>query len=185
MRLPSVGGPRNGAVLVYGFGPYGQFEHNVTEAVVRSLRRRGDLVTAVFNVRFNRAMFLRVLKRHTPRMIIGLGQHRTAHKLRLERKAVNQMGRRGATLKPIDPRGPDARFVNLYLAETAGTTVAYDAGTYVCNFSMYLALDYCGTRGCRFAFVHIPKDYDVAAAADYLGTAIAAARINTRRMRRT
>jgi pyrrolidone-carboxylate peptidase len=160
-------------VLVYGFGPYDDFEHNVTEAVIRRLRPHRRLATEVFGVRLSRTMFRRALARHRPAIVIGLGQHRTGRKLRLERKAVNLMGRRGGPLRPIDRSGPARLFVNLHLPETAETTVAYDAGRFVCNFSMYLMLQHCREAGCRFGFVHIPHGYAAAAAAAYVRNAVA------------
>jgi len=159
---------RGGKILVYGFGPYEGFEHNITQAVIRRLRPRRGLATEVFSTRFSRGMFLRALRRHAPDTVIGLGQHRTGRKLRLERKAVNRMGRRGEVGRPIDPKGPAQLFVNLNLPETMATTVTYDAGSYVCNFSMYWMLRACRQTGCRFAFIHIPKHYEVAAAVAYL-----------------
>jgi len=164
--------------LVYGFGPYGEFEQNISDAVIQRLRRRQGLVKEVFPTRFSRTMFLDALRRHAPAMVIGLGQHRTGHKLRLERRAVNRMGHRGKVARPIDPAGPARLFVNLHLPETMETTVTYDAGAYVCNFSMYWMLRACLDTGRRFAFIHIPRHYDEAAATAYVSLAIQAARRN-------
>jgi pyrrolidone-carboxylate peptidase len=159
-------------ILVYAFGPYEEFADNVSEAVIARLRPRLGLATEVFAVRFDRAMFLRTLQRHRPDIVIGLGQHRTGRKLRLERKAVNRFGHRGGPWRQISPSGPPACFADLRLPETAATRVTCDAGTYVCNFSMYLTLEYCRRRGCRFAFVHIPRHGDIRAVAAYLRYAI-------------
>jgi len=161
-----------GKILVYAFGPYAAFEHNITQAIIRRLGARHGLATEVFSTRFSRSMFLTALSRHAPDIVIGLGQHRTGRKLRLERKAVNRMGRRGEAGRPIDPEGPARLFVSLRLPETTATTVTYDAGSYVCNFSMYWMLRVCRQTGCRFAFIHVPRHYDIAAATAYLRLAI-------------
>lgn len=161
-------------ILVYAFGPYEEFADNVSEAVVAALRPQRGLVTEVFPVRFDRAMLLRGLRQHRPDIVIGLGQHRTGRKMRLERKAVNRFGPRDGPYRAISPKGPAALFANLHLPETSATRVSYDAGTYVCNFSMYLTLEYCRKRGCRFAFVHIPRHTSIGAAAAYLRSAVRA-----------
>ena len=167
---------RRTKILIYGFGPYGGFGHNITQAILRRLGRRRGLATRVFTTRFSRGMFLTALRQHAPQIVIGLGQDRTGRKLRLERKAVNRMGRRGEVGRPIDPKGPAQLFVNLHLPETTATTVAYDAGSYVCNFSMYWMLRACRQTGCRFAFIHVPRHYDVAAATAYLRLAVRVAK---------
>jgi pyroglutamyl-peptidase len=159
-------------VLVYGFGPYEEFDSNISETVVGSLDPTPNLIRQVFDTQFNRDMFQRALRQHSPDIIIGLGQHRSARKLRLERTAVNQRRERRSTLKSVSRTGPPMRYVNLRLPEDDNTTVAYDAGTYVCNFSMYVCLEYCVTSGARFAFIHVPRDYDVALATAYVSRAV-------------
>jgi len=149
-------------ILIYGFGPFGGYDNNVSEAVVRMLRPGRHVVTEVFPTRFSRAMFLLAMKKHAPDIIIGLGQHRLA------RKAVNLRGRRGERPRSIAASGPADLPATLRLPRTVETTLAYDAGTYVCNFSMYVLSDWCNRHGCRFAFVHIPRRYPPARAAAYL-----------------
>ncbi len=144
-------------VLIYGFGPYMSFRENVTEKTIRTLPRMAGVRTRVFDVRFDRAMFERALARAKPDIVIGLGQHPRARKLRLERRAHP----RG------DPR--TGRRVTLDLPHTADTTVTYDAGDYVCNFSMWIAGGWCGKNGARFAFIHVPGGYPPRRLARYLG----------------
>ena len=158
--------------LVYGFGPYEEFDRNISEAIVGSIDHAPDLIREVFDTRFSRAMFQRTLRRYSPDLIIGLGQHRSARKLRLERTALNQWGDRRPPYKSVSKTGPPRLYVNLRLPEDDYTTVAYDAGTYVCNFSMYVCLEHCATTGSRFAFIHVPKDFDVALASAYVSRAV-------------
>lgn len=143
-------------ILVYGFGPYQSFRDNVTERTIRALPPRLRVQRRVFDVRFDRRMFERALERARPDVVIGLGQHPRARKLRLERRAHA----RG------DPAR--ARFVSLALPRTARTTVTYDAGDYVCNYSMWVVQGWCAKRGARFGFIHVPKDYPPARLAAYL-----------------
>jgi pyrrolidone-carboxylate peptidase len=144
------------AVYIYGFGPYMSFRDNVTERTVRALPRIAGVQRRVFEVKFDRAMFERALARARPDIVIGLGQHPRARKLRLEQRS--------------HPRGNPrvARFVSLRLPRTADTTVTYDAGDYVCNFSMWVAGAWCARSGARFAFIHVPRDYAPARLVRYL-----------------
>ena len=147
-------------VLIYGFGPYQSFRTNVTERTLRSMQAPRGTVLHVFDVRFDRAMFERVFERVRPAAVIGLGQHPRARRLRLERRA--------------HPRGnpAKARYVTLDLPRTDDTTVTYDAGDYVCNFSMWVGTDWCARHGARYAFVHVPKDYAPAKLEAYLRHAV-------------
>jgi pyrrolidone-carboxylate peptidase len=158
--------------LVYGFGPYEEFDTNISEAIVGLLDPMPNLIREVFDTRFNRAMFQRSLNQHSPDIIIGLGQHRSARKLRLERRALNQWGKRNSTQRSITRNGPPRLYVNLRLPEDESTTIAYDAGTYVCNFAMYVCLEHSLTSGARFAFIHVPRDYDVVRATTYVSKAV-------------
>jgi pyrrolidone-carboxylate peptidase len=158
--------------LVYGFGPYEEFDRNISEAILELLDPSPELVREVFDTRFSRAMFQRSLRQHSPDVIIGLGQHRNARKMRLERRALNRWVDRRSTLKSVSKTGPPRLHVNLRLPEDENTAVTYNAGTYVCNFSMYVCLEHFITSGARFAFIHVPRDYDVALATAYVSKAV-------------
>ncbi len=164
--------PAPHGVFVYGFGPYDRFRHNITETIVRRLQRAPGLTTAVFPVHFRRAMFLAPVRRARPKVIIGLGQRRGGRKLRLERQAVNRRGGRGERLRPVTPFGRSRLPVTLRLPRTAGTRLSTDAGTYVCNFSMYVFLEHCRATGARFAFIHVPRRHNVRAATAYVSRVV-------------
>ena len=135
------------SVLLYGFGPYGPFPDNVTERTLRALRPPPGVALRVFAVRADQRLFESALTRLRPAVVIGLGQHPRARKLRLERRAH----------APGDPSR--ARFATLTLPRARDTTVTYDAGDYVCNFSMWVAAGWCARHGARFAFVHVPRRF--------------------------
>ena len=141
-------------ILVYGFGPYQTFRENVSERSVLSLTRSLRVHRKVFDVKFDRAMFERTLERLKPEVVIGMGQHPRARKLRLERRARRT--------------GCAPRAVSLDLPRTADTTVTYDAGRYVCNYSMWVVQGWCAKHGARFAFMHVPMNYAPARVARYL-----------------
>lgn len=128
--------------LIYGFGPYEEFDRNISETIVRLLDSAPNLISEVFYTRFSRVMFQRILRHNSPDIIIGIEQHRSARKLRLGRRALNQWHERHSMPKSFSITGPATLYVNLRLPEDDNTTVAYDAGNYVCNFSKYVCLEY-------------------------------------------
>lgn len=146
-------------ILVYGFGPYRQFTDNVTEKIVSQLGEIDRVHRVVFPVAFDRGMFTGEFERVKPDLIIGLGQHSRAKKIRIERRARNMQRADKGTPKRIQ-RGNDKR-MSLALPKLSGTTVTYDAGDYVCNYSMWMAESYAEMHDAKAAFLHIPRDLDV------------------------
>jgi len=59
---------------------------------------------------------------------------------------------------------------NLKLDRDRQARFSTDAGDYVCNYSMYVILDYVKRHHLptRFGFVHIPHDYNLAKAKRFL-----------------
>ena len=147
-------------ILIYGFGPYQQYASNVTEVTLRGMRLPRNTFKRVFEVRFDRHMFERAFETIQPDVILGLGQHPRAQKLRIERRTY----RRGRSIQ--------SRFATLSLPHTSETTVAYDAGDYVCNYSMWIGTEWCMRNDARYGFLHVPKDYTTTKLARYLRQAI-------------
>lgn len=146
-------------LLIYGFGAYANYPGNISEQVLSQFPALKSVRKVVFDVRFDRRMFETVVLEETPEIVLGLGQHPRARKLRLERRARNLKTSTNGVSGPVTPRGPSDRYANLPLPETALTTTSYDAGTYVCNYSMYLMGEYCARSGGRFGFIHIPMNH--------------------------
>lgn len=154
-------------VMVYGFGPYRQFENNITQQIVRKLPSSPNLQKIVFPVRFNKKQFTDAVKKHRPDLVLGLGQCSRGRLLRIERRAVNKRRNRKEE-KPhsITRGGVRSLKTTLKLEQLAPgkqAKLSSNAGDYVCNFSMYVILDYLRrhTGGiARFGFVHIPHQYD-------------------------
>lgn len=148
---------KNQKILVYGFEPFLQYTKNVTEDIVEQLSRDSGVVGHIFPVVFDSAMFTQKLNEICPSLVIGMGQDSRARKIRIERKAQNQ--RRNhleSNTHRIAKNGPEHLFCNSSVNKPEGTTVTYDAGTYVCNFSMYVCLEYCIPKGVPYTFLHIP-----------------------------
>ncbi len=49
--------------------------------------------------------------------------------------------------------------MSLNIPRSRVSTMAYDAGDYVCNFSMWLAETFADANGRRAGFLHIPRDF--------------------------
>lgn len=146
--------------LIYGFGAYANYTHNVTVEIIEQVHRRGIAPAMVFETRFSRAMFEHALLKHKPGVVIGLGQDSRARKVRIERKAVNWRKPLAGKGQPISRNGAKQLYVPLKIQSLPGTTIAYDAGDYVCNFSMYVMCQWCQVTGAKFAFLHLPLAVD-------------------------
>lgn len=159
--------------LIYGFGPYEHFKSNLTEIIVLELRKVLDVSTHIFPVVFAQEMFVDVFDEVRPDVIIGLGQHPRARKFRIERRARNWMipGRQPPGHE-ISPGAMPQAFATLSLPRDHRTTISYDAGTYVCNYSMWQMHRWCQERGARWAFLHVPLSRDVCPVVDYLKQAV-------------
>lgn len=152
-------------LLVYGFGPYKQFEKNITQAIVKKLPRSANLKKIVFPVRFNKAQFIAAIRKNDPDVILGLGQCSSGTKLRIERRAINlRRNNKDEKGRAIMRGGAKALRPTLHLHKSAfggQEKTSRNAGDYVCNYSMYIILDYLKSRqsAARFGFIHIPYDY--------------------------
>ena len=150
-------------LLIYGFGPYRHFQDNVTEKIVRRLPRREGHKKIVFRVKFHKAQFLNAIKQHRPDLILGLGQCAHGERLRIEAQAANR--RRNSPddkARSILPGGSPSLKTNFRLALGRQGKSSNKAGEYVCNYSMYVILDFIKRHRLpiRFGFIHIPHGYD-------------------------
>jgi pyroglutamyl-peptidase len=160
-------------LLIYGFGPYRQFKDNVTEKILRQFPRRAGLKKIVFPVRFHKSQFINAIQKYKPDVILGLGQCSRGRSLRIERQAVNKRrNEKSDEPRRILPGGPARLRTNLKL--TLGGRYSNNAGEYVCNYSMYLMLDFINRRHLPicYGFVHIPYRYDYKKALRLLANAI-------------
>jgi pyrrolidone-carboxylate peptidase len=150
-------------IFVYGFGPFEEFTTNISEAVIAELAVDPRLLCHVFAVRFDRQMFEIEFNRHKPQLIIGLGQCRSGDTLRWECLAVNAMRheRHGAAT-PIETNCGDT-FLNVSLTAPQHPFCApsNDAGSYVCNFSMWVAEQWARANEAKYGFIHIPLTLEV------------------------
>lgn len=183
--------------LITGFEPFGRYRENPSEVVVRSLpgivareMPEVELATAILPVSFARAreQLIDLLSRMEPDIYIGVGLRPGATHVAVERVAVNLADARSPDNdgvrpvdEPIDPRGPAAYFSTLPVKaivkrmreEGIPAAVSNSAGTFLCNYVMYLALRYSSEHGnpARSGFVHVPFSHHQvnAVGADWAG----------------
>jgi pyroglutamyl-peptidase len=158
-------------ILLYGFGPYRQFNDNVTARILREVPHRRWLKKAVFPVKFQRSQFIQAVEQFTPDVILGLGQCSRGRLLRIETRAINKRrSSKKEKARPIVARGAPKLLTHYRFQLRGHARRSRNAGDYVCNYSMYVILDFLKRRQLpiRFGFVHVPCRYDVMKAARLL-----------------
>ena len=159
-------------VFIYGFGPYLSFEDNITQKIVESLRdvtiKGFEIKLKAFDVKFDESMFLAPIKRFKPNYILGMGQHPRARRIRIERRGVNLMNHPHQPPKPIKSSSDEVIYTSLKVSPCEASYVTYDAGTYVCNYSMYTLESFAESLGYKYAFFHVPKNFKVKQAARFI-----------------
>lgn len=162
--------PLNPKILIYAFEPFGKYRSNTSARVLAALPDHSDWYKAVLPVRFEAPIFLDFAQSVDADYILGLGQCPRGKLIRIERKAFNWMGDRSSDLNQAIDDGPDSISCNWRIPVTSQRRDSYDAGRYVCNYSMYVLNRYAQAHGKKYAFLHIPKDYSVTGAARQIQT---------------
>lgn len=149
-------------ILIYGFEPFGAYRRNITEAIVSRLRPGPNRHARVLPVRFEPEIFLPLAEELRPDYLLGLGQCPRGELLRIERRAHNgRRARREDVPASIEPGGPASIAPNWRLPGGKYWRDSYDAGRYVCNYSMYLLGRRALNTDSRYAFVHVPRTFAV------------------------
>jgi len=162
-------------LLIYGFGPYRQFSDNITARILQKLPKRKPIKKIIFPVRFRKTQFTKAVTEFEPDIILGLGQCSRGRLMRIENVAANQRrNSRREKPKMITPRGAATLATTLKLNLGRNARSSRNAGDYVCNYSMYVILDFLkrGGQPIPFGFVHIPHQYDEKRAGRLLTKAI-------------
>jgi pyrrolidone-carboxylate peptidase len=113
-------------------------------------------------VKFHRAQFIKAVEKYQPDTILGLGQCSRGRHLRIESRAVNKRrSNKSAKARRISAGGARRMPTNLKLDLGREARVSRSAGDYVCNYSMYVILEYIRQRrfSIRFGFIHVPHGY--------------------------
>ncbi|OWY21870.1 hypothetical protein C7N43_16885 [Sphingobacteriales bacterium UPWRP_1] len=166
-------------ILLTGFGKFGNFEQNPTEAIVNGFNNCCSGVSVsrcVLEVNFNTVpvVYAQILQQVQPQLILNLGLAAETPALQLEKVALNTGfdTYRGKTHFTLQPGAPDAYFSNLpvehiarYLCQNGIPALRSNhAGHYLCNMLYFLSLQWCAQQGnCHALFVHLPFTTQLAA----------------------
>jgi pyroglutamyl-peptidase len=167
-------------ILLTGFGPFPGAPFNPTEPLVaRLLRLRRpalsdvELTGHIFPVTYTAVdrELPGLLAKHRPQAVLMFGlATRTPH-LRIETRARNAVttlwpdadharARKGSIAGGADaqPFGPHtAKLLRAAVATGIDARASRDAGSYLCNYLSWRAIEACGDSGPRLAaFVHVP-----------------------------
>ena len=151
-------------IWVYGFAPFLHYPENITEKINLRLQDDKSLSHVRFDVlpvRFEPEIFRKPVEALKPEFVLGMGQYPRGQKVRIERKAYNwqQDKRQHPHLaEPIIEGSSDTLSPNWILPPTAMSWRSYNAGRYVCNYSMYHLTHLAQSHHFKYAFLHIPKD---------------------------
>lgn len=155
--------------FVYGFGAYEEFQQNITADIIKNLCPTLNHSSCIFDVNFDQKMFETALESIKPTHILGLGQSRQGEKLKLESRAINAMAKKGDTPIPIEPAAIEyIDTLSWQLPSSEICELSEDAGTYVCNYSMWVVSNWARSNNAHFAFLHIPHTFDLKTATQYV-----------------
>ena len=164
-------------VLITGFEPYWDYPVNSSWVVAEKVATRGavgiDIVIEQVPVSFSRVhVALReAVEKHSPNMLIMLGQSGGSDKVKLERVALNMMDSKLPdndgyipNEEPINIETPTALFTNTPIKslraaiEEQGISIkiSNSCGLYVCNRLYYEALMLCKKYHMKSIFIHLP-----------------------------
>lgn len=172
-------------IMLTGFEPFLNFEHNPTEKIIRALhhttRQNVTIEGVVLPVKFEgaRKHLKEQLAAIQPDAIVSLGLAAGRNNVTPERIALNiQQSSRPdndghvATGQAIDRHGEASLFstlpidamVEALVKEGYPASISNTAGTYVCNAVMYEGLQYADKHKLFSGFIHIPADFELAIA---------------------
>lgn len=156
-------------ILLYAFSPFGNNHKNISEQVLQLIPDKPMLVKYVFPTKFSQSQFLKVADDFQPDLIIGMGQYPRGKKLRIETVAHNEWRSKAhPKITFIDSAGEKEISVTHGLHVTSETYSSLNAGRYVCNYSMYIFGSWAKSRSVKFAFLHIPKLYNLSTVVEYI-----------------
>ncbi len=164
-------------VVLQGFGPFGRFQVNPSERLVRDLAQSPppgmEVVPLVLRTADAEvAQVPALMAEWRPDVWVGVGLAGGRHAIAVERVAINVadygigdvdgVERRDAPIVPDGPVGywstlPIAKIVAAWRAADVPGYVSNSAGTYLCNQSFYLARHAAERLGvARAGFIHVP-----------------------------
>lgn len=159
--------PKPPKIWVYGFEPFLNYAENITQQVILRLQDDKPLSHIHFDVlpvRFDPEIFIKPVETFKPDLVLGMGQYPRGQKIRIERRAYNwQQDKRNSPVltRPIIEGASDTLSPNWSIKPTPMSWRSYNAGRYVCNYSMYQLTHLAQSHDFNYAFLHIPKDFSL------------------------
>lgn len=172
-------------VLVTGFSPFLDFKTNPSQTVAQKLdgqKSKGVSFTGkVLPVSYDEAesVLLNYLDEVKPDLVIGTGLAPGRPRISVEKIAINYKYSQApdnsgirASGERIDQEMPDGIFsllevetlVELLNRNNIPAQISTTAGSYLCNYVMFLIVKEAIDRGIRGGFVHLPSDPSLAVA---------------------
>ena len=164
-------------ILFTGFEPFSNHKENSSWVVAEKVTTLGvagvELILELMPVSFMRvsAALRNAVEKHSPDVIVMLGQSANIDYVKLERIAINMMDSAKPDNDgyipdevPIYTDGAAALFTNTDIKDLRRAVeelgipakVSNSAGLYVCNRLYYEALLLCKEKGMKALFVHLP-----------------------------
>ncbi|MBR9690484.1 hypothetical protein GOV08_02255 [Candidatus Woesearchaeota archaeon] len=154
-------------ILLYSFKDYKGWKRNITEKILKKVKKQKNLSKKVFLLRFEKKQYTDEVKKAMPDIIIGLGQHSKGNKIKIERKAFNfKKVNKKAKRVPINEKAPMAYFLSPNIGKDAESWNSYYIDDHVYNYSCFITRHYF--KSIPFIFFNIPKKYDIKKAAKYV-----------------
>ncbi|MFA5480419.1 MAG: hypothetical protein WC337_10390 [Candidatus Muiribacteriota bacterium] len=149
-------------IFIYGFKPFKQYKENVTQKILKHINQNKHIKVKIFDVLFDKNMFITEIENFNPDIILGFGQYPRGKKIRIERTAKNIMAHSKKDIaEKINSELPSKIYSTLKFKPDNLSRVTYNAGTYVCNFSMFVNISHTTNSSTKYAFFHIPASFDV------------------------
>lgn len=167
-------------IIVTGFEPFGGEKDNPTKYIAENINGRvlsnGTVVEGILmpvSVKRTADMLISILEEKKPDILIMTGLSGKINDINLERVAINILDARipdNDGNKPvdelIDKDGETAYFSTLPVRKILEdlhlnkipASISNSAGTYICNYGMYLALNFAKKHGYpeKTGFIHVP-----------------------------
>ena len=157
-------------VLVTGFEPFNQWDHNPSQEITLALNdtKVGDahIIGMVLPVTFDTSHhhLRKAIERYDPVAVIALGLDGSAHSIEVERMAVNLRHPSPLRFSLVNASGPLVRHTTLPAdaiiaalhEEDIPVRQSWFAGLYVCNYVFYRLLGDAGQRSMPAGFIHVP-----------------------------
>jgi pyroglutamyl-peptidase len=167
-------------VLVTGFGPFDDWDTNPTLEIIEKLDGKrisgAKIYTVALPVTFNEsgAILVESIRKIKPDIVISLGLASGRPGISIERVAINIADARipdennfAPVDIPIKKNGENAYFSSIPIKKIVTDVreegipcyVSNTAGTFMCNYIMYLDLYYSETQGIpkKAGFIHVPN----------------------------